>query len=69
MSQFDKLIQKILDEKDITYQESEKALLYLGYIARAPKGGSSHITYKIAQSNYYSGKNSETFKEIFSTTN
>ena len=24
MSQFDKLIQKILDEKDITYQEAEK---------------------------------------------
>ena len=45
MSQFDKLIQKILDEKDITYQEAEKVLLYLGYIARTPKGGSSHITF------------------------
>ena len=45
MGQFDKLIKKILDEKDITYQEAEKDLLYLGYIARTPKGGSSHVTF------------------------
>lgn len=45
MSQFGKLIQKILDEKDITYQEAEKVLSYLGYIARVPKGGSSHVTF------------------------
>lgn len=45
MSQFDKLIQSVLDEKSITYQEAEKILLYLGYTARAPKTGSSHITF------------------------
>ena len=45
MSQFDKLIAKILEEKDITYLEAEKVLISLGYIARSPKGGSSHITF------------------------
>lgn len=45
MSQFDKLIQKIIEEKDITYLEAEKVLISLGYIARSPKGGSSHITF------------------------
>lgn len=45
MSQFDKLIKKILEDKDITYLEAEKVLISLGYIARTPKGGSSHITF------------------------
>ena len=45
MGQFEKLIQKVLDEKDITYSEAEKILLALGYIARTPRGGSSHITF------------------------
>lgn len=45
MSQFNKLIAKILEEKDITYLEAEKVLISLGYIARSPKGGSSHITF------------------------
>ena len=45
MSQFDKLIQKVFDEKDITYQEAEKILISLGYVARTPRGGSSHITF------------------------
>ena len=45
MTQFDKLIQKTLEEKEVTYQEAEKVLVSLGYIARTPKGGSSHITF------------------------
>ena len=45
MSQFDKLIQKVFDEKDITYQEAEKILIILGYVARTPRSGSSHITF------------------------
>lgn len=45
MSQFEKLIKKILEEKSITYSEAEKVLLTMGYIARTPKGGSSHITF------------------------
>ena len=45
MSQFDKLIQKVFDEKDITYQEAEKILISLGYVARTPRSGSSHITF------------------------
>ena len=45
MSQFDKLIQKVFDEKDITYQEAEKILISLGYVARTPRSGCSHITF------------------------
>ena len=45
MSQLEKLIQKIIDEKDITYQDAEKVLVYLGYVSRTPRGGSSHITF------------------------
>ena len=46
MGQFDKLIQKILDEKDITYEEAKKVLLHLGYTENAPAGGSSHYTFR-----------------------
>ena len=49
MTPYDKLIQKILEEKDITYQEAEKVLVGLGYVARSPKGGSSHITFTKSQ--------------------
>ena len=46
MSKRDKLIAKILDEKEITYSEAEKILISLGYVAVAPQGGSSHITFR-----------------------
>ena len=49
MTQYDKLIQKILEEKDITDQEAEKVLVGLCYVARSPKGGSSHITFTKSQ--------------------
>jgi len=45
MSKQDKLIQKILEEKTITYQEAEKILLFLGYIMRTPRSGSSHVSF------------------------
>lgn len=46
MGQFEKLIQKILDEKDITYEEAKKVLLHLGYSENVPAGGSSHYTFR-----------------------
>ena len=46
MTKFDKLIQKILNEKDVTFEEGRKVLLSLGYSENAPKSGSSHITYR-----------------------
>ena len=45
MTKYDKLIKKILDEKDITYEEAKKVLISLGYIQRTPRGGSSHVTF------------------------
>ncbi len=45
MSRQDKLIQKILEEKAVTFQEAEKVLLSLGYTSRTPRGGSSHVTF------------------------
>lgn len=45
MSKKDKLIQKILDEKDITYQECEKVLISLGYKIRTPRSGGSHVSF------------------------
>lgn len=51
MGKRDKLIQKILDEKTVTYQEAEKILLEFGYTMRTPKGGSSHVTFTKKASN------------------
>ena len=45
MTKFDKLIQKILNEKDVTFEEGRKVLLSLGYTERTPRGGSSHVTF------------------------
>jgi len=46
MTKKDKLIQKILDEKDITYEEAKNVLVDLGYTENAPAGGSSHYTFR-----------------------
>ena len=45
MSKWQKLLDKILQEKDITFEEARTALLNLGFAERTPKGGSSHVTY------------------------
>lgn len=46
MSTKNKLIQKILEEKGITYEEAKKVLVDLGYTENAPAGGSSHYTFR-----------------------
>lgn len=38
--------QKIKNGRKISYSEAEKVLLRLGYTASAPKGGSSHISFR-----------------------
>jgi predicted RNA binding protein YcfA (HicA-like mRNA interferase family) len=45
MTKQEKLINKILEEKSITFEEAQKVLLSLGYTERTPKGGSSHVTF------------------------
>lgn len=47
MSQFDKLINEILSlSKDLRFDEVRKVLEYFGYTMYAPRGGSSHYTFR-----------------------
>lgn len=47
MSQWDKLIQKILSlSADIRFEEIKKILESYGYVMHSPKGGSSHYTFR-----------------------
>jgi hypothetical protein len=46
MTKRDKLIQKILDGKGISYHDAEKILISLNYIPKMPSGGSSHVTFR-----------------------
>ncbi len=47
MSQWDKLLQKILSlSNDVRFKELQKILEYYGYKLTAPKGGSSHYTFR-----------------------
>ena len=47
MSQWDKLIERILSlSKDMRFDELRKVLESYGYRMTAPKGGSSHYTFR-----------------------
>ena len=47
MSRFDKLINEILNlSNDLRFDELRKVLEYYGYTMNAPKGGSSHYTFR-----------------------
>ncbi len=47
MSQFDKLINEILSlSKDLRFDEIRKVLECFGYTMYAPRGGSSHYTFR-----------------------
>ncbi|MEI8128612.1 MAG: toxin HicA [bacterium] len=46
MAKRDKLLQKILDGKRISYVDAEKILISLGYLPKMPSGGSSHVTFR-----------------------
>lgn len=47
MSQWDKLIQRILDlSKDLRFDELKKVLLDYGYEMKGPRKGSSHYTFR-----------------------
>ena len=49
MSQWDKLLQKILSlSNDVRFKESQKILESYGYKMSAPKSGSSHFTFRKA---------------------
>ncbi len=47
MSKWDKLLQRILSlDKDMRFEELQKVLESYGYVVTAPKGGSSHYTFR-----------------------
>ncbi|GBF23413.1 toxin-antitoxin system toxin component HicA family [Candidatus Gastranaerophilus sp. (ex Termes propinquus)] len=46
MSKRDKLIQKIMTGKNVSYTEASRVLIDLGYIPKQTSGGSSHITFR-----------------------
>ena len=47
MSQWDKLLAKISTlSKDLKFEELKKVLENYGYVMTAPKGGSSHYTFR-----------------------
>ena len=47
MSKFDKLLKEILSlSKDLRFDELRKVLEYYGYVMDAPRGGSSHYTFR-----------------------
>ena len=47
MSKWDKLLMKILSlSKDLRFNELRKILESYGYVMNAPKGGSSHYTFR-----------------------
>ena len=47
MSKWDKLIEKILNlSKDMRFDELRKVLESYGYEMKAPRGGSSHYTFR-----------------------
>ena len=47
MTKWDKLLMKILSlSKDLRFKELRKVLESYGYVMNAPKGGSSHYTFR-----------------------
>ncbi|MBQ7625189.1 MAG: type II toxin-antitoxin system HicA family toxin [Clostridia bacterium] len=47
MSQWDKLIERILrEDSSLRFEEICKALEKIGYTCRQPRGGSSHYTFR-----------------------
>ncbi|MGO5336729.1 type II toxin-antitoxin system HicA family toxin [Bilifractor sp. LCP19S3_H10] len=47
MSQWDKLIRRILDlNNDLRFTELQKVLLSYGYVCKGPRKGSSHYTFR-----------------------
>ena len=47
MSQWDKLLKRVLDlDSDLRFVEVKKILERYGYVCNNPKGGSSHYTFR-----------------------
>ena len=66
MSKFEKLIKEILSlSKDMRFNELKKVLEYYGYTMAAPKGGSSHYTFRKPGCNPITIPKHEPIKRIY----
>lgn len=66
MSQFDKLIDKILSlSKDLRFQELKKVLESCGYVMTNPRSGSSHYTFRKKGCNPITIPKHEPIKKVY----
>ncbi len=66
MSQWDKLLSRILSlSKDVRFDELKKVLESYGYAMNAPKGGSSHYTFRKAGKRPITIPKHEPIKKIY----
>lgn len=66
MSKWEKLLKKILTlSKDMRFDELRKILESYGYVMRAPKGGSSHYTFRKPGQNPITIPKHEPIKKVY----
>lgn len=66
MSKWEKLLKKILTlSKDMRFDELRKILESYGYVMRAPKGGSSHYTFRKPGKNPITIPKHEPIKKVY----
>lgn len=66
MSQWDKLLEKILNlSKDLRFDELKKILEYYGYEMKNPRKGSSHFTFRKKGSDPITIPKHKPIKEIY----
>ena len=66
MSKWDKLLSRILSlSKDMRFDELRKVLESYGYVMTAPKGGSSHYTFRKQGRNPITIPKHEPIKKVY----
>lgn len=66
MSKWDKLLSRILSlSKDVRFDELRKVLESYGYVMTAPKGGSSHYTFRKQGRNPITIPKHEPIKKVY----
>ena len=66
MSKWDKLIERICTlPKDVRFDELRKVLESYGYVMNAPKGGSSHYTFRKAGTQPITIPKHEPIKKVY----
>ena len=66
MSKWDKLLERIHSlSKDLRFEELQKVLESFGYVMNAPRGGSSHYTFRKAGCNPITIPKHEPIKTVY----